>query len=185
MPKVKWAGDLDTDAIESVERSNQDYTGDIPPNGVYRFKLRFSKKDVSSEGNPKLVNLLILDGSWKPEHKKYDGCPLWEHMAVTKKTAFRVRRYCDALNISAADFMGRMIIDDEGYVQKIGKLTIADEDRLILARVVCEKSDEYGDRLGFGKNGGYLPFDDGEDDDDDDDAESGDDAGEDAGEDPF
>lgn len=187
MPKVKWGGDLDADAIESAESTRSEYTGPIPPAGVYRFKLRFSKKDESKEGNPKLVNLLVLDGSWKRDHAKFDGCPLWEHLPVGKKTAFRVRAYCDALNITAADFMGRMLVDDEGFVQKIGKLTIADEDRLVLCKVFPERSDEYGDRLGFGKSGGYLPFN--EDDDDDDDSGDADgDADDDDGkgeEDPF
>lgn len=175
MPKVKWGGDLDTNAIESAENRGGEYAGDVPPKGVYRFKLRFSKKDKSKEGNPKLVNFLVLDGSWKPDHKKYDGCPLWDHMPVTKKTAFRVRAYCDALNIPADDFMGKMMIDDEGNVQKIGKLQIADKDLLVYAKVSKDDDPEYGERLIFGKGGGYLPFKE-DDDDEDDDADGDDDA---------
>lgn len=179
MPKVKWGGDLDQEAIENAEGRSGDYTGDLPPAGVYRFKLRSSKKDQSKEGNPKLFNVLILDGSYKPEHKKYDGCPLFEHLPVGKKTAFRVRAFCDALNIPASDFMSRMVVDDDGYVQKIGKLKVADEDLLVLVKVVVEKNDEYGDRLGFGKSGGYLPFKDDEDDDEDS-SDSNDDSNDDA-----
>lgn len=187
MPKVKWGGDLDQEAIENAEGRSGDYTGPLPPAGIYRFKLRYSKKDQSKEGNPKLVTMLVLDGSYKPEHKKYDGCPLWEHMPVSKKTAFRVRAYCDALNIPAADFMSKMVVDDEGYVQKIGKLVIADKDLLVLVKVAVEKSDEYGDRLGFGKSGGYLPFkeDDDEDEDAEGDGEDGDGDDTEDGEDPF
>lgn len=185
MPKVKWGGDLNAEAINSAERREGDYAGDIPPKGVYRFKLRFSKKDKAKEsGNPKLVTLLVLDGSWKPEHKKYDGCPVWDHMPVTGKTAFRVRAYCDALNITADDFMGKMVIDDEGNIQKIGKLKVADEDLLVYVSVKPEKSTEYGDRLQLA--GGYLPFkedDDEETDSDDDDADADSDGGDDG--DPF
>lgn len=187
MPKVKWGGDLDQDAIDSAERrEGGDYTGDIPPKGVYRFKLRFSKKDKAKDsGNPKLTSLLVLDGSWKPEHKQYDGCPLWDHMPVTKKTAFRVRAYCDALNITSADFINKMVIDDEGNVQKIGKLKIADEDLLVLVSVKPEKNPEYGDRLQLA--GGYLPFKDEDDDDDDSDGDADDDTDDegDNGGDPF
>lgn len=178
MPKVKWGGDLTADAINEAEnRGGGDYEGKIPPRGVYRFKLRFSKKDKSKENNPKLVSLLVLDGSWKKEHKQYDGCPVWDHMPVTGKTAFRVRAYCDALNIPADDFMGKMVIDDEGNVQKIGKLQIADKDLLVYATAKPDKNEEYGERLQLV---GFQPFrdedadDSGDDDDDDDDDTDGD-----------
>lgn len=177
MPKVKWGGDLTPDDVDSAEsRRGDDYAGDVPPSGIYRFKLRWSKKGKSEQNNPKLTSLLVLDGSWKPEHKKYDGCPFWDHMPVTKKTAFRVRQYCDALNITSADFMGKMVIDDEGNVQKIGKLKIADEDLLVYLKVTREDNDDYGPRLVFGKSGSYLPFKEDDDEADEaDDAEDGDD----------
>lgn len=176
MPKVKWGGDLDQEAIDQAEsRRGDDYAGEIPPSGTYRFKLRFSRKGKAESGNPKLLSLLVLDGSWKKEHKQYDGCPVWDHLPVTKKTAFRVRAYCDALNITSADFMGKMVIDDEGNVQKIGKLKIADEDLLVVCKVAHENDPEYGARLVFGRSGGYLPFKD-EEADDDDDADDADDS---------
>lgn len=182
MPKVKWGGDLTTDAIDSVEqRERKDYEGKVPPKGTYRFKLRYSKKDVSGQGNPKLVSLLVLDGSWKKEHKQYDGCPFWDHMPVTGKTAFRVRAYCDALNIPSKDFMERMVVDEEGYVQKIGKLKVADEDLLVYLQVTKEDDPEYGERLIFGKRGGWLPF--REDDDEEQDGDGDDDADDDSDED--
>lgn len=184
MPKVKWGGDLTPDAINSAERrEGGEYNGKIPPKGIYRFKLRFSKKDKSKEGNPKLVSLLVLDGSWKPEHKQYDGCPLWEHMPVTGKTAFRVRAYCDALNIPSEDFMGKMVVDDEGNVQKIGKLKIADQDLLVYVSVKPRNSEDYGPQLDFA--GGYLPFKDDEDDSDADSDDSDDDDDADNDGDPF
>jgi hypothetical protein len=189
MPKVKWGGDLTSDAIDSAERrEGGDYAGEVPPKGIYRFKIRFSKKDKAKDsGNPKLVSLLVLDGSWKKEHKQYDGCPVWDHMPVTGKTAFRVRAYCDALNISSADFMGKMVVDDDGNVQKIGKLKIADEDLLVYVSVKPEKNTEYGDRLVLA--GGYMPFreDEADDDsnDDDDDSKGTDDDETDGDGDPF
>ena len=175
MPKVKWGGDLDANAIDSAERrEGGEYMGKTPPKGVYRFKLRFSKKDTAKDsGNPKLVSLLVLDGSWKPEHRQYDGCPVWDHMPVTTKTAWRVRAYCDALNITSADFMNKMVIDDDGNVQKIGKLKIADEDLLVLVSVKPDKNAEYGERLVLAN--GYLPFKEDDDDDSDDDSDDSDD----------
>lgn len=186
MPKVKWGGDLTADAINEAEnRGGGEYEGKIPPRGVYRFKLRFSRKDKAKEsGNPKLVTLLVLDGSWKKDHKEFDGCPVWDHMPVSGKTAFRVRAYCDALNVTAEDFMGKMVIDDEGNVQKIGKLTVADKDLLVYATVKPDKNPEYGERLQLV---GYLPFRDEDDEDADTDDADGDDTDDDdeSGDDPF
>lgn len=176
MPKVKWGGDISPEDIDKAENRGG-YAGDVPPAGTYRFKLRSAKQGESGEGNPKLACLLILDGSWKKEHKQYDGCPLWDHMPVTKKTAFRVKAFCDALNISSSDFYNKTVVDDEGVVQKIGKLTIADEDRLVVVSVKQEKNEEYGARLVLGRSG-YLPFEEESDDDDSDDDDDDDDDGE-------
>jgi len=172
MPKVKWGGDITPEAIdEAASEGRKDYAGPIPPNGIYRFKLKWSKKDKAKEsGKPKLTSLLLLDGEWKEEHAKYDGCPFWDHMPVQKSTAFRVARYCDALNITSSDFMSKMVVDEDGVVQKIGKLKIADEDLLVHLKVVRKAADgEYAEKLDFGKNGGYLPFREDSDDDDADD----------------
>lgn len=184
MPKVKWGGDLTPDAINEAERrEGGEYMGDTPPKGVYRFKLRFSKKGKADSGNPKLTTLLVLDGSWKPEHRKYDGCPVWDHMPVTAKTAWRVRAYCDALNITSTEFMEKMVIDDEGNVQKIGKLKIADEDRLVLVSVKPQKDEQYGERLVLAN--GYLPFKEDDDEDSDDDTDDDTDSDGDGEGDPF
>ena len=169
MPKVKWGGDIDQNAIDEAESRGAEYTGPIPPSGIYRFKLRWAKQDESGSGNPKLTSLLLLDGSWKPEHKKFDGCPLWDHMPVMGKTAFRVRAFCDALNVTSKDFMNKTVVDDDGMVQKIGSLTIADQDRLVLVKVKFDKDEEYGERIILAKGGGYQPF---KEDEDEDEADS-------------
>lgn len=181
MPKVKWGGDIDAEAIENAE--NQGYAGPLPPSGVYRFKIKFMQKTISSKKNPMVKVLLVLDGSWKPEHKKFDGCPVWEQIPVMASTAFRIRELCDALNITAADFMEKTLVDDEGFVQKIGKLKIADQDLLVKYKAMQDNNEEYGERLSRPKRGaGFLPFqdEDADEDDGDEDAE-----GEEDGPDPF
>lgn len=183
MPKMTWGSEIDADAIENAETREQ-YAGEIPPSGVYRFKIRFMQKTVSSNKNPMLKVLLILDGSWKPEHKQYDGCPVWEQIPVIPSTAFRVRELCDALNVTAKEFMDKTVGDDEGFVQKIGKLRIADEDRLVMYKAKRDDDPEYGLRLARpNKGAGFLPF---QEEDDDEDEGTTDDAGKgEDGDDPF
>lgn len=182
MPKVKWGSDLDAEAIENAE-NNQSYTGPLPPSGVYRFRIKFMQKTVSSKKNPMVKILLLLDGSFKEEHKKYDGCPVWEQIPVMASTAFRIRELCDALNITAGDFMEKTLVDEDGNIQKIGKLKIADQDLLVMYKAKQENDPEYGERLARPKRGpGFLPFQ--EEDEDGEDADE--DAGEgEEGEDPF
>jgi hypothetical protein len=183
MPKVKWGGDIDADAIEQAE-NNQGYNGPLPPSGVYRFSIKFMQRTMSSNNNPMVKILLLLDGKTdplKPEHERYHGCPVWEQIPVMKSTAFRIRELCDALNISAVDFMNKTIVDEDGNIQKIGSLKIADQDLLVTYKARQENDPEYGERLARPKKGpGFLPFrEDDEDDDkeDDGDADDGDSEG--------
>lgn len=165
MPKVKWTSDISVEDIEEAT-SIQQYVGKIPPGGIYRFALRQCKTGTSNADNPKLINLWILDGSWRPEHKKFDGCPLWDHLAVTKETAFRVKALCDALGVSYKDFMTKMLVDEEKNVTKIGTLKVQGEDLLVCINVRRDEDPEYGERLVLGK-GGYSPVPEDEEDEED------------------
>lgn len=174
MPKLKWGGDLTPEAVEEATSSGG-YNGDTAPPGLYRFKLRFAQSTRSSADNPMLTILYVLDGSAKKEHAKYDGCPMWDRITVIPSTAFKVKNFCDALNVKYKDFLTKVVVDDEGHIVKIGSLTIKDEDLLVWAKVGNEKY-EGEDRLRLGR-GGLLPFKEEDDDaasDDDDDDDDGD-----------
>lgn len=186
MPKVKWEDDLDTETIDNAGSEYEVYNGKIPPSGIYRFKLRWSKKGLSEKKKPKLLSMLVIDGSYKAEHKQYDGCPFWDHMPVQKSTAFRVKAFCDALNVTSAEFLNKMVVDDEGYVQKIGKLKVADQDLLVFLKVSRRAADEeqgFEERLEFGKRGGYLPYKEEEEDEADETADADEDSDSDSDED--
>jgi len=152
MPKIKWAGDLEQTDIDEAEVSQGRYAGPVPPSGVYRFRLQSMKVGESKSGNPKLMMIWKVDGSWQKGHKQYDGAPLFDHMPVTKSSAFRTKALCIALGVSSADFMGKMVADAEGYVTKIGKLAIDDS---ITAFISVKKGndEQYGERL---TDPGYL-----------------------------
>lgn len=123
MPKATW-GDFSSADIDSAEQREgfTPYSGPLPRAGLYRFTAKFMKKGQSNTGNPKMQILWELDGSWKPEHKKYDGCPLWDNMPVMKSTAWRVRAFCDALGLSSKEFQTKILTDEEGKVTKLGSL---------------------------------------------------------------
>lgn len=155
MAKVKW-GSISEQDIDQAEVS-QSYAGKIPPTGVYRFILRRLKTGESGEGNPKLIIMGILDGTWRPEHKKYDGCPFFDHLAVIQSQNFKVRALCDALGVTSKQFMTQTVEDEDNNVLKIGTLKIKDEELLIYISVTKTNDPEYGEQLKPARGGGYMP----------------------------
>lgn len=132
MPKAKW-GSLTATDIESAESNFTPYDGEIPPRGVYRFKLKKATSKESSNGNPMVKLVLILDGSWKKAHKEFDGCPAFTQVMIMDSTAFQVRAFCDAIGVTARDFLNKTVLDDDDKVVKIGKVSLAEGDLLVLA----------------------------------------------------
>lgn len=141
MPKAKW-GSLTATDIESAESNFVTYEGEIPPRGVYRFKLKSAKSTESSNGNPMVKLVLILDGSWKPKHKEFDGCPAFTQVMIMDSTAFQVRAFCDAIGVTARDFLNKTVLDDDDKLVKIGKVSLADGDLLVTAN--CQPGEYEG-----------------------------------------
>jgi hypothetical protein len=154
MPKATWSS-LSTQDIDEAETREGSYAGALPPRGVYRFKVRYMKQGQSNAGNDKLVVFSTIDGTWKPDHKKYDGCPLWDHMPMTKESAFRAKALCAALGVSASDLMTKTVVDEDGNVTKIGSKVFKDKDVFLYVSVRVEKSDEYDDKLALA-GPGYM-----------------------------
>lgn len=125
MPKAKWgAGDnpLTADDINSAEVTEPRirYSGPVPPGGTYRWTIGSLKKDVSAKGNDKVVVRLELDGSWRPNHKTFDGAPVWHHLALTKPNAPNVRNFLDSIGASSDDLLNKTVTDEAGYITKLG-----------------------------------------------------------------
>jgi hypothetical protein len=146
VPKINWGGAdedelITVEDIETAEEGYAQYVGDMPPGGVYRFMWRRAKYQEFSSGNQGLNVLLLLDGSWKPGHKKYDGCPLWDRVVMTKASSAFVKAFTRALGVSAEDLLKRCIVDEDNIVTKIGKKTINEDIRLYVAVRVGEYND--------------------------------------------
>lgn len=173
MPKISWAAAdeddlLTAEDIDEAEEGFKPYAGEIPTGGVYRFKWRRAKYKEFGSGNQGLEVLLLLDGSWKPTHRKFDGCPLWDRVVMTKGAAGFVKAFAAALGVSSSDMTSRVVVDEDGIVTKIGKRTI-DED---IELYVAVKRGSYNDepRLEIAGTGYVvLETDDDEPDDDGDD----------------
>jgi hypothetical protein len=166
MPKVNWDGDgedgLTVEDIENAEDGYQQYAGELPAGGVYRWTVRRIKFKKASTGTKGLNLLLALDGSWKQEHKKFDGCPLWDDVWMTKGSASFAKALAGALGVSAADLLNKVVTDDDGFVTKIGRKTI-EENALVVYCAV--KRGSYNDEPRIEKAGtGYQDVDDEDDD---------------------
>lgn len=125
MPKAKWgAGDkaLSAGDIDGAERSEtrQKYSGELPRGGTYRFVIQSVKQAESAAGNAKALIFSTLDGSWKPNHAKYDGCPVWDHLPI--HVTERLANFCDAIGATGKDFAEGTLVDENGYVTKIGRV---------------------------------------------------------------
>lgn len=137
MPKVRWGGDdvASVQDINEAEAGFQPYMGDIPQSGVYRFRLRRATHEKFGTGNQGLKVLLLLDGSWKPAHAAYDGCPAWVNVTNTKSAAGFIKAFCDAIGCTSTEFLNGLVVDEARVVQTIGKTKVADQDILVYCNV--------------------------------------------------
>jgi hypothetical protein len=125
MPKATWgSGDkaLSAADIDGAEREapRTRYSGPQPRSGTYRFVIKSMKQGVSSNNNPMITITSILDGSWMPNHKEYDGFPLWDRLPVMDSTKGRVANFLDAIGATGEDLMRKTIVDENGYITKLG-----------------------------------------------------------------
>ena len=127
MPKAKWgagdnpltAGDIDN---AEVPESRARYSGELPPSGTYRFTIQSLKQGVSDAGNDKVTLIALLDGTWKSNHKQYDGAPVFHHLALTTANAPQVRNFLDSIGATSADLLNGSVVDEAGYIKKLGRV---------------------------------------------------------------
>lgn len=127
MPKAIWgAGDnmLTADDINNAEspESRTRYSGEIPPGGTYRFVIKSLHQETSSKGNPMVRVIAELDGTWQPNHAKYDGCPVFNYITLTKANAPQVRNFLEAIGATPEDLMNKSIVDENDFITKLGSV---------------------------------------------------------------
>lgn len=120
MPKVNWG--VDKGVIDDYDRESnyKPYTGKVPPNAVYKFRLKTLKYAAGTKAkNPRLsagLELVPRDA----DDKQYAGYFLMKFMAIAESNGFQWVPFLDALGVSSAEFTRGTITDDEGNVRKIG-----------------------------------------------------------------
>lgn len=166
MPKVNWG--VDRGVIDDYDRdsSYKPYTGKIPPNAVYKFKLKSLKSAAGTrDKNPRLQAGLELIPR-NAEEKAYAGYFIMKFMAIAQTNAFQWVPFLDAIGVTAREFTNGTVVDEDGNVRKIGNWRM-DGTTLILGQladgsddkgnsrkeikwvgaVTDENDDEYGDDL--------------------------------------
>lgn len=136
MPRVNWG--IKPEVIDDFDRESQfsPYTGPIPPNGVYAFRIKIAKHVAGTrEKNPQIRLGLELYPRSRDE-KRYANYFIMKFIAVSQneKAAFNYVPFCDAIGVSGEDFTRRTNTDDDGNIRRIGPWRNAG-DTLILGQL--------------------------------------------------
>ena len=120
MPKVNWGVGKDT--IDDYDRDSgyKPYTGKMPQNAVYKFRLKTLKYAAGTKTkNPRLTAGLELVPR-DADEKQYAGYFILKFMAIAETNSFQWVPFLDALGVTSAEFTRGTITDDEGNIRKIG-----------------------------------------------------------------
>ena len=122
MPKVNWS--ITANLIDDFDRESQfkPYTGPVPPNGVYAFRIKVAKYVAGTrEKNPQ-VRLGLELFPRDREEKRFADYFIMKFITISdnEKAAFNYVPFCDAVGIDGTDFVKRFYTDDEGNIRKIG-----------------------------------------------------------------
>lgn len=169
MPRVAVLNNFaDTEAAKGFA----EYTGEIPPKGVYRFKVKQWKLVESSAGDQMFRVILEITEPKKSKNAKYNGYTIFHNGVLAEKSAPFVNAMLDAFEIprKAVWVKGGAINvskDDDELVVSIGKKKVTGLE--IMASTKRRKyEDEW--QLNISQFLG-APEDESDDDDDDDDDE--------------
>ncbi|HEY6020273.1 MAG TPA: hypothetical protein VIY48_10325 [Candidatus Paceibacterota bacterium] len=133
MPRVNWG--VEASDVDSFDRESQytPYSGPIPPNAVYQWKVKVAKFIAGTRDKfPQLRIGLELAPRAEYDEKRYKGYFIMAFIPVSDKTAFRYVPFLDALGVSGSDFTRKTLTDEEGNIKRIGAWK-HDGNTLILA----------------------------------------------------
>ena len=142
--RVNW--NIRGSDIADFDRSKQykPYTGPVPTNNVYQFKLKVFK--YVSATRDKLeqirIGLELIPRKGRPEEKRYTGFFIMVFRSLGDRNQFTYVPFFDAIGITGADVDRGVITDEEGNVKKVGRWRNTG-DMMLLARL-CDEEDAEG-----------------------------------------
>lgn len=185
MGKVKF-GVADAKAAAKAESGFSDYSGPIPPKGVYEGVVKNAQLKVSKSGHPMIFAVIELDSKDRKK-AKYNGCPVMTNVVIMDKTLGMVNQFLDALAGSTGKgvkvrntFWEEGVVVNKGEkkdsnlgevevgkITSIGGIKLTGKNRIILSG----EPGEWEGKERFEQNQWIVPSDDDADDDDLDDDE--------------
>lgn len=137
MPRANWG--VDPEDVDQFDRTTlyKPYTGPIPVNGVYLWRIK-NLKQVAPDKPGKLPQLRVgLELEPREEREgedQYEGYYNTAFLYIGEKTQWRYVPFLDAIGVTGKEFTRGTITDEEGNVRKIGKW-VNTKDQLILAEL--------------------------------------------------
>ena len=144
MPKVNWG--VDSETVDDWDRESQykPYTGPVPPNAVYQWRVKLAQYVAATRGKkPQLRIGLELVPRKGYDEKGYSDFFVMLFLPIAPKTEFRYVPLLDALGVTGREFVNRTVTDEEGNIRKIGKWK-NDGNTLILGQL-ADEADQNGD----------------------------------------
>ena len=172
--RVNW--NLRGSDLDEFDRSRQytPYTGPVPTNNVYQFKLKIFRyvKATADKWEQIRIGMELVPRNGREDEQRYAGYFLMVSRSLADKNRFTYVPFFDALGISGRDLDRGVITDEEGNVKKIGSWRNSG-DLVILAKLADSEDAKGNPRKDFDWFGPLknphdeLPEDDPDIDDDD------------------
>jgi hypothetical protein len=121
MPRANW--EIDASDIDDWDRESQytPYTGTVPPNGVYRWRIKVAKYQAGDRSRKPQLSLGLELVPRSRDEKVYEGYFAWKNAFPSKKNQFTYAPFCDAIGITGSEFTNKTIVNEDGEISRIGK----------------------------------------------------------------
>lgn len=136
MPHINW--NMSGRKLRDFDRSKQfaPYTGPVPPNAVYKFKVKVFKYVEATRDKWEQIRIGLELVPRNAEEQRFGGFFVMAFRALADNNEFTYVPFFDAIGVTDADW-DRTIADEEGNIKKIGRWR-HDGTTEILARL-CDK----------------------------------------------
>lgn len=135
MPTANWG--ITKRDFDSFDREKQfkPYTGPIPPSGaVFTWKIKVLKFFPATNEKTAQLRIGLELVPMRKEDNKYKGYFVMTFRSVTPKTQFNYVPFCDAIGVTATDFIDRTNRNQEGDILRIGRWR-NDGNQLVMAQL--------------------------------------------------